>query len=196
MRYQNFSDQLTEIAPLLGWRLTDKAIQSLWKRLPGSLDDGCMMDAINDAMESQARVPAMLMEFYKQRRRLKLQAPVANAPRLVAATRDGAPAAEFVKLCRTMRERKEGKLPDFCAACQHGTPCQRELDPYNPPAFGNLPRCLCLDEWTDRPLTEKDWDEGRKVPPAEAISAAMNLTSPPSPDPKEQDVVWLPEGAL
>jgi hypothetical protein len=201
MKYQDFSDQLTEIAPLLGWRLDGRAIQSLWRRLPDELDDACLMDAVNDAVDAQARVPAMLMEFYKQRRRLAVQTAVTNQPQLSPASHEGRPCEEYVKLCRTMRERKEGILPDFKSACQHGNPCQKPLDPYNPPPPGHLPQCLCLAEWEARPLTAEDWRRGKRVEPAQLISSATEGRTdangnplPPPPDPKERDTVWMPEG--
>jgi len=183
MRYQDFSDQLTEIAPLLGWRLDARAIQSLWRRLPSELDDACLMDAVNDAVESQARVPAMLMEFYKQRRRQSVQAAELSRPQLPPASHEGRPCREFVQVCRMMRERREGRFPDLKAACQHRK--------------GDLPHCeaasldcRCLAEWNARPLTDEDWQLGRATEPAAAVAAGFGMATPPAAPAHERDVVW------
>ena len=183
MQYQDFSQAIAEIAPLLNWNLTDRAIKSLWRRLPNEVDDECLMGALEDAVEAQARVPAMLTELYKQRRRQAVSEQAGKKPRLAPDRHDGKPCVEFVQVCRMVREMKAGQFPDLKAACQHLSSDEK------PHCGSHSLDCRCLAEWNARPLTEEDWRIGRATEPNAPLASFAGGSV--EPDPKESDVVWL-----
>src|SRR6056297_170932 len=126
--FEAFKEELLDLCDVKGWRVPrDSAIEALFDQFPEdaltkqpTIDADDFAEAVADVVQSEYRGdPGSLLKAYKTVRRAKLKAIADAQPQPSLARHEGRPCEEFVRVCRQMREIREGTLPKFRQQCSH-----------------------------------------------------------------------------